>query len=194
MILQALYEHYYRLLEDPESGVAPPGYSPARVTHAIVINQEGELIDILPLSTQQGKKSVAQILLVPEQEKKTSGITANYLCENAAYLLGIDFDKKDRHYIPSPAKYEKFKHINEDLLRNANGPFALAFISFLKRWKVEKAMEHPVIAANMEGIESSNNIVVKLDGVKGYLHEDSDVRYYWKSDRGKNPKATKRSA
>ena len=101
MILQALHEHYWRLMEDDETDIAPPDYSPAKVSHALVLNDQGEIIDVLPLGTQQGKKIIAKSLLVPEQAKRASGINANYLCDNICLRIG---NAKGRPSSISPRK------------------------------------------------------------------------------------------
>ena len=181
MILQALNEHYQRLLEDPESGVAPPGYSPAKVSHAIVINKKGELVDILQISTQQNRKLIPKILLVPEQAKKTSGINANYLCENSAYLLGIEFDKDDGYINESPKKFERFKEVNEELLQDSHGDFTESFKNYLRNWDVKQATNHPVISRYKDELSSSSNIAVMLDCMNGFLHDSSEAKSAWET-------------
>ena len=49
MILQALTRYYEILSKDPESGIAPPGYSTANISFALNLSEKGELLDIFPL-------------------------------------------------------------------------------------------------------------------------------------------------
>ena len=59
MILQALTRYYDILSQDPESDIAPPGYSTAGVSFALNISAQGELLDVfsLFLQEQRGKKT-----------------------------------------------------------------------------------------------------------------------------------------
>lgn len=176
MILQALNEHYQRLLDDAESGVAPPGYSPAKVTHAIVISPEGELIDILPLSIQQGKKAIPRQMLVPEQLKRTSGVSANILCDNVSYVLGIERDKQGAVRIAA-GKFSDFKAKNHDFLKGIVGEAAASISKFLQKWTPNPT--HHALARDLEGLLDGSNIVFKLDGKNGYVHEDDYIREAW---------------
>jgi CRISPR-associated protein Csd1 len=47
LILQALYQLYGRLLDEPDSGISPPGYSKAGVSYALNLSETGELLDML---------------------------------------------------------------------------------------------------------------------------------------------------
>ena len=55
MIINALYQYYQRLLEDPTSGVPRPGYNMARISFALNLSPEGELLDIIDLRVTEGK-------------------------------------------------------------------------------------------------------------------------------------------
>ncbi|MDU4959125.1 MAG: type I-C CRISPR-associated protein Cas8c/Csd1 [Sporomusaceae bacterium] len=180
MILQALNEHYQRLLDEPDSGVAPPGYSPAKVSHALVIAASGQLLDILPLSDREGKRSVPKVLLVPEQVKRTSGIAANILCDSISYVLGFERDKQGAVRL-FPDKYLEFYHRNEQFLSGIECREAAAVNAFLAAWNPACAVEHPVVAAALEGLTGASNFVFKLDGVPGYVHEHPDIRAAWEA-------------
>jgi len=186
VILQALNEHYYRLLDDPDSGIAPPGYSPAKVSHAFVLNKNGELIDIISISVPQGKKNIPRILLVPQQAKRTVGIIANYLCDNVSYLAGVEFDTERKEFVKSPKKFERFKKDNLELLKDAQGEYAESFKNYLINWDYEHALEHPVLSKHLEDLKAASNIVVKLDGAQGYLHENSEIRSAWENSYQKD--------
>lgn len=183
MILEALNEHYYRLLDDPESGVAPPGYSPAKVSHAMLLSAEGILLDFFALSTQEGKKSRPKILLVPEQIKKTSGIAANLLCENPAYLMGLEINRKTGETESAALKFEKFKEENLNLVNNLSGKSALAFKKYLNNWNPTEAQNNPVLSGRLDEISSTNSVAIMIDGVPGYLHDDKEIRYQWEKEQ-----------
>jgi len=178
LILQALYDHYQRLLDDPGSNIAPPGYSPAKVSHVLVIDTDGKLLDILAIVSLQGKKYLPKTLLVPEQVKRTSGIAANILCDNVSYMLGIE-QTKQGEIVLTMDKYNKFKSENEKFLHSLNSEEVFAVLAFLKKWNPEKALSHPIVMPRINELFSGSNMVFKLDGKLGYIHENAEIRNAW---------------
>lgn len=178
MILQALNEHYWRLVKDPDSGVALPGYSPAKVTHVVVLDKSGEPVDMWSISEIKGKKSVPRSLLVPEQVTRTSGISANIFCDKCSYVLGIEISKKDEVVI-SQDKFRDFQEKNLSFLTGVVSEAAAALQQFLEKWTPEQCFTHPVFASRLTEIVGGSNLVFKLDGAEGYLHEDPELQKRW---------------
>ncbi|MGC8684008.1 MAG: type I-C CRISPR-associated protein Cas8c/Csd1, partial [Athalassotoga sp.] len=56
MILQKLYLYYQRLNQNSESKIAPPGYSTEKIHFALVINKNGEVVQVLDLRETDGNK------------------------------------------------------------------------------------------------------------------------------------------
>ena len=181
MILQALNDHYQRLLEDPDSGVAPLGYSPAKVTHAVVINSTGMLVDIQAIALQQGKKKLPKIMMVPEKVIKTSGISANILCDNTAYVLGIERDKQDIPQQADKKKFDEFKRKNVNFLEGIKCPDVEALCCFLRSWLPENALTNQVIIENLDSLLDGSDIVFKLDGTMGFIHNDPIIQAAWEN-------------
>lgn len=178
MILQALDEQYQRLLEEPDSGVAPPGYSPAKVSHAIVLDRDGNVVDVWQLAEKQGARSIPRILMVPEQVKRTSGISANILCDNASYVLGIERSKQDE-IVVAKDKFNNFREKNLELLADSPSTEQKALRKFLETWLPEQAMSHPILSPALEGIVSGSNLVFQLDGVPSFIHENTEIKNSW---------------
>ena len=93
MILQALTAYYEALLQ--KGAIAAPGWDGAfKVSFWLEVSDTGELIDVIDCrqSVQNGKKSVLvpDEMRVPAHVKRSSGIAANFLCDNSTYLLGAD--------------------------------------------------------------------------------------------------------
>ena len=92
MILDALVGLYERLAERGE--VAAEGWCKAKVSYAVNLSEEGRITGILPMKTEadRGKKKVwvPVSLMVPEMVTRSSGVAANFLCDNSKYILGID--------------------------------------------------------------------------------------------------------
>ena len=90
MILQALKEYYDRKAADPESGIAPEGWERKEIPFIIVLDRNGNLVQIEDTREGEGKKKRSKAFVVPHGVKKTSGIAANLLWDVAGYVLGID--------------------------------------------------------------------------------------------------------
>ena len=84
MILQALCDYYERKPDLPRLG-----FETKSIPFVIEINAAGQLVQIEDMRTIEGKKKIARNFLVPQGAKKTSGIAANLLWDNAEYVLGI---------------------------------------------------------------------------------------------------------
>lgn len=186
MILQALYNYYQILLNDPPEGVeiAEPGYSNAPVSYALNLSEQGELLDIIPLfvPVQQGKKIVERPrrMNVPEQVKRSVNIAANFLCDNAAYVLGLtEKEAKDPAY--AQKRFEAFRKLNIDILGKVNSSSARAIIAFLQKHNPQTASQHPAIARHLEGLLEGGNLIFQVQG-KNVL-EDPEIRRVWEEAR-----------
>jgi CRISPR-associated protein Csd1 len=181
MILQSLYNYYQILLDDPEVDIAPPGYSAANVTFALNLSPEGELLDIIPFASKffDGKKERERNfrrMIVPEQVKKASGIVSNFLCDNAAYVLGLS-DKEARDPKYAAKRFEAFCQHNIEILSKAESPAARAVIVFLQKHSPQRANEHPVIARHLEDLLEGGSLIFQVQG-KNVL-DDSKVKRAW---------------
>lgn len=95
MILQSLYDYYQRKIEEGDPDIAPYGFEQKEIPFVIELNREGHLIQIEDIREQVGKKKRTRPVLVPRGVKKTSGIATNLLWDNAEYVLGLPFGKKE---------------------------------------------------------------------------------------------------
>lgn len=179
MILQSLVKYYEIMANDEESNISKMGYSKANVSYAINLSLEGELINIIPLkiSVQRGKKTVEvpQSMEVPEQEKKSSGIISNFLCENSSYVFGVDNKGKPER---AKACFEAFKELHLKILKDVDNPTAQAVVKYVSSWVVDRALEHPVIIKYMDEILSAGNFVFKINGEE-FVHKNQQIREAW---------------
>ncbi|MEG0591131.1 MAG: type I-C CRISPR-associated protein Cas8c/Csd1, partial [Lachnospiraceae bacterium] len=179
MILQALVRYYDILAQEEESGISPHGYCRANIAYALNISKEGELLEILPLKhkVMRGKKEVeiARSVIIPQQVKKSSGIHSNFLCENSAYVLGID--KKGK---PERTKlcFEAFRALHTEILSKIECEEAKSLLNFLNTWKVEEAEENEIVKPFYDELTAGANIVFKLDH-GAYLHECPMIKDAW---------------
>ena len=176
MILQALTD-YYRTLEQAGK-IDAPGWAPVKVSYALLLSENGALEQVIGIQTEQprGKKMVSapQILSLPAPVKRTVGVAANFLCDNASYLLGIDSKGKPQR---TRECFEASKSLHERLLADVDSPAARAVIAFFRSWDPDAAREHPALAEHLEDILSGGNLIFRTLG--GDVHSDPAVRRAW---------------
>lgn len=96
MILQALDAYYRRRQADPDPARRLPteGLEDKEIPFVLEIGDDGILLDITDTRSIEGRRKIGQCFLVPQAVKKTSGVAANLLWENAEYVLGVPASKK----------------------------------------------------------------------------------------------------
>ena len=96
MILQALNDYYRRKCDDPDPAQRLPmfGLEQKEIPFLLEISAEGELLQLRDIRELNGKKKVGRVFRVPMGIKKTSGVAANLLWDNAEYVLGVPDAKK----------------------------------------------------------------------------------------------------
>jgi CRISPR-associated protein Csd1 len=91
MILQALYDYYQRKAADPDSNIAPRGFERKEIPFMIVIDLEGNFINLEDNRTIDGKQKRTKTFLVLKTKSrpgsKASEI-ANVLWDHWGYVLG----------------------------------------------------------------------------------------------------------
>lgn len=108
MILQALKGYYDRKAADPDAGIAPPGFEWKEIPFVIVLDGEGNLVQIEDTRTGNRAKS----FLMPQGEKRASGVKAYRLWDNAEYIFGLnDGQKKQNAFI---AKLDEYLALDDD--------------------------------------------------------------------------------
>ena len=157
MILQALVRHYEQLAA--KGRLEAPGWQSVRVSFALRLSESGELraIEDLREEVKSGKKSVLtpRTMQVPEQVKRSSGVASNFLCDNAAYMLGVDSrGKPDR----ALACFEACAQKHRAVLGGVAHPVAAAILRFFETWNPAQAAGHPLVAPLLGELATANLI------------------------------------
>lgn len=176
MILQALTEYYETLADSGK--ISPPGWGDVKVSYALCIGADGTLERVVSVQTEQtkGKKTVLapQLMRLPAPVKRSSGVAANFLCDNAGYLLGVDNKGKPQRTLEC---FQACKSLHEELLEGVDSPAAQAVLAFFRTWQPEQAASHPVLIACWEELMAGGNLVFRYDGA--FVHQDVPVRQTW---------------
>ncbi|MBU0602636.1 MAG: type I-C CRISPR-associated protein Cas8c/Csd1 [Gammaproteobacteria bacterium] len=91
MILQALSDYYHRRQTSPDETHRLPafGLELKEISFILELDSSGALRAIVDTRHIAGKKKIGTAYLVPKGVKKTSGIAANLLWDNAEYILAV---------------------------------------------------------------------------------------------------------
>lgn len=182
MILQALNNYYQRLVTQ-DVGIALPGYSQEGISYALVLSEQGQLVDVVDLREQDGKKSFARKMPVPASFKRP-GITPKPFTfwDKTSYVLGVadaKLSKEDKAIGKSPVEirigeHAAFKSHHQKLLAEVTDPCLQALLTFLDQWTPEQ-FQPPLF--NPEMLDS--NLVFRLDGQLQYVHATSAAQAVW---------------
>lgn len=176
MILQALVKHYEKLLEEVK--VPKKGWCQAKVSYGINLSKEGEIIGIIffKREEQRGKKKVDVpiSLMVPNMVTRSSGVSANFLCDNSKYLLGIDVNGFNKRTLDC-FQAAKEKHLQ--LLKKTVGDMAQAVCNYFEKWNPEKASENDIIKDRWDELTDGGNIIFCMGS--DYAQDDGEIKERW---------------
>jgi len=185
MILQALYERYVQLSSRPDSGIAPPYSSSAKVSFALEISPDGELLRVVDVRAQQGKKLVPVEMIVPEQGGRSSNIKAHFLCDKSDYLLGFAVKKTSSagqpQKIATSEHFDASMELHFNVLGDCSDPEAQAVVRFFERWDPDAAADHPALAAIPDLWKEGANalFVFRVRGQPGFVHQNPAILQAW---------------
>ena len=176
MILQNLAEYYENLVLQEK--VSKSGWCQAKVSHAIELNEDGTIKAIISKRKEEerGKKKiwVPVLLNVPEMVTRSSGVSSNFLCDNAKYFLGIDGDGIQKRTIEC---FESAKERHLMLLEEANGKMARAICLFFKNWKPECADENLSVKEHWDELNEGGNLIFCMKAI--YAQDEKEIQDIW---------------
>lgn len=159
MILQALNQYYETLCARGELSV--PGWNDSfKVTFGLDLSESGEIVRVIDLREEKtmGKKAVVvpKLMRVPAHPTRTSGILANFLCDNATYMLGIDAKGKGNKALQC---FVANRSLHEKILSAVNEPAAQAILAFFRNWEPEESEHHPLLIPYWETLLKGVNLI-----------------------------------
>lgn len=180
MILQALTEHYEALVK--QGKLARPGWSDAKISFALAINDNGELTQVLSLKTEQprGKKTVLAPQLIslptPPSGRTSTAKKPAFLWDNSKYIFGVYNKGGPRD---SQDFFLESKKLHHQLLDGVDSPAAKALLAFFDHWEPEKAARHPALQRDWEELISGTNLIFMYRG--SYIQDDSLIQQAWQA-------------
>ena len=178
MILQALVRHYEDLTA--QNLIAPPGWNQVKVSYVLELDEQGALLRAASIQENavKGNKTVLtpRLINLPAPVKRTAGVSANFLCDNASYIFGLDGKGNAER---ARECFDACKALHEQLLSDVNTPAAKALLAFFRCWNPEQATEHPVLRDEISDIMAGANLMFRFDGA--FIHEDPEIRQAWQT-------------
>lgn len=163
MILAALSDYYEKL--ERSKKVASIGYASAPISYALVIDNNGDLVDVEDLRDTNAKKPRPRSFIVPQQGTRTSGIAPNIFWDKSSYVLGVSLTSKR-----FKEEHNAFVNLHLELLKESNDIGLQALSAFLNSWELESFESNPLLQSVSETLLDSN-LMFRLDGDLCYLHE-----------------------
>lgn len=172
MILPALNNYYDRLRSSADADIPLLGFSSKGISFALLLNREGNLLQVLDLRETQGKRLLSKQMIVPEAVIKSVNIAANFMWDNTGYVLGADNKGKPERSIKT---FEAFKKLHHDIGEDLDDEGMVAILRFLDSW-------NPANAAELEywdDMVAGANLIFQLDGELRYVHDRQKVKDAW---------------
>lgn len=164
-ILQALDNYYHRL-----KGVAEPGWAPVKFGWCIVIDRDGNVVDVEDLRDLSGKKPKLKNYVVPMLESvadRTSGVAPNFLSDKTAYVLGRTVKEGKR----TVQEHAAFVGMHLERLADQSDEGLAALRQFVEKWTPDRFDSAPFRPEMVDA-----NIMFRVEGDQNYLHERTAAR------------------
>lgn len=172
MILSALHNYYQRLVNSSEEGIAPLGFSQEKISYALILSEDGQLLDVQDIRDNSGKKPVPAILSVPQPPKRAANIAPCFLWDKSSYVLGVSATDDEKSKKKNKERHQSFKDMHSELLGQCNSPRLKALLKFLNHWDPEAWRESGLLSDEM----LDSNYVFRLDGDLEYMHQYSEAQ------------------
>ena len=184
MILQALTAYYEQLVR--QGKLSAPGWDDSfKVSYELRLNDAGQLVSVLDLRTEtkMGKKTVLapRAMRVPAHEKRSSGIAANFLCDNSTYLLGADEKGKPER---SADCFKACAKLHHTILDGVDSPAARALLAYFDSWDPAQAAAHPLLAEQWKEITGNANLIFGYEAANhshSFVNDDPAIQNAWQA-------------
>ena len=170
MILQALVQCYEALSADGR--LDKPGWLDVKASWSLELDASGQLRRIFPVGTTDQKgRLTGRMMRLPEQAKRTSGVAACFLCNNAAYMLGVNVKENKNRALEC---YAACAALHLALLKDVQAPMAQAICRFFQQWDAQNAETHPLVSPLLDALKTGGNLVFSMEGV--FAQEVTQIR------------------
>lgn len=181
MILQALTAYYEE--QHRRGKISDVGWDDTfKVSFLLEIDDSGALVDVIDNRelTASGKKQalLPQAMCVPAHKLRSSGIEANFLCDNSSYIFGADEKGKPER---SRDCFKACAALHHQLLDGLDNPAAKAVLAFFDTWKPELTPSHPLLQSRWADVTGNANFLFCYDDGTGRhpVTQDAQIQSVW---------------
>ena len=178
MILQSLYQLYDRLASDPSYEVAPPGYSPQKISFRVILKPDGSLFTIQDarIKDENGKLQSEPRIVLGEAKSPGAGLNPGLLWDNTAYMLGYKphDDKPER----TAKTFQAFREKHLALEKQINLADFCAVCRFLESWTPEIAAEYALAHPEIDDLTTGFGLF-EIQGQALPINEHSEILKWW---------------
>jgi len=180
MILKALADYYERMLNDPDCDIAPPGFEKKPIPFLLVIGRDGRFVNLRDTRTGEGKKKTAREFILPQGEKKTSGVKANLLWDNPQYVLGVPKSDSEKDKERAKDSFVAFTgKVAEIFSDDFNDEGINAVKNFLSQKNFSELFKHE---AWPEVQQNNYNLTFMLEGEEWLVPQNENVIKHIRTD------------
>src|SRR5689334_11926689 len=132
-MLQGLVRYYDRL--EKTGQVAPPGYSSEKISFALILAPNGQVVDVDDIRDQSGRRPQPTTQIVTASFKRP-GTASNpfFLWDKTSYVFGV-VDTAKKISAKDPIQdHRAFIEFHERLLADTTDEGLVALLSFLRTW------------------------------------------------------------
>lgn len=182
MILQALTQYYETLAA--RGAISRSGWAKVKISYALEIDRNGALLDVLPLFVQAEQKgktvSVPRELDMPAPVKRSSGIAANFLWDNAIYILGISKSNDPKDTERALKCFCFMGNYHKQLFENCSSDMAQAILRFFEAWDCTSAASHPKLVPILKELLGGANLTFFFEN--RFPNEEPEFAEIWQKE------------
>ena len=113
---------------------------------------------------------------VPQTVSRSSGVLANFLCDNSKYILGVDTLGNGKR-VQECFEASREKHL--EILESVSGEMAEAVRNFFCTWNPEKAKENDKLIEIWEEITDGSNLIFVMNEKEA--QDDKEIHMAWEN-------------
>lgn len=167
MILTELNNYYDRLVEQGVDDVPPYGFSQEKISYALVLSSDGDLVDVISLMNTTGKKPRPTTILVPQPPKRAVNIDPCFMWDKTGYVLGLTASDAGKDIERTKKTFNAFKSYHREWLDGSEDEGLVALLLFLSKWNPSEPENIAQIPAEM----LDANVVFRLHSERKFLHQ-----------------------
>lgn len=154
MLIKSLCE-YYDIKMTEEQNKIPRGYSESEVSFEILLDENGNITDILDirkevitkLKNDKTKTELKPVIVNLPVRTQKPGIDSNIIEHRPTYIFGLNLNKDEFSAEDRTNKAKKshlaFKELNSDFFDGLESPVCQAYRNFIENWNPEEQTENP---------------------------------------------------